>query len=471
MRALLAAVSISLSGCTELGSQPDLGLLYSRAASAQDDDRNPVIIIPGILGSKLLDTPSNRLVWGAYSGDFADPETPDGARLLALPLQFGTPLHALRDDVQPDGVLDRVTVDVIGLPIELDAYARILGTLGVGGYRDELLGTVGAVNYGPLHYTCFQFDYDWRRDARENAARLGDYIESRRRYVQEQYDLRFGPGKRRVKFDIVAHSMGGLLARHYVMYGSNSPGRHDNPPAPTWDGAEHVERLILVGTPNAGSVKALTQLVNGTQYAAILPKYQPAILGTMPAIFQLLPRPRHAVVLEDGNPDKPLDILDPGVWERYRWGLLDPEQDRVLAVLMPDVTQAQERRRIAADHLRKSLAAARRFFDELDVPASPPPGLSISLIAGDSVPTDAIIAVDSRTGRLSVADSGPGDGTVTRQSALADQRQGGTWQRELVSPVPWHQVIFLPRDHLGLTEDPVFTDNVLYMLLEAPRRR
>jgi hypothetical protein len=30
--------------------------------------------------------------------------------------------------------------------------------------------------------------------------------------------------------------------------------------------------------------------------------------------------------------------------------------------------------------------------------------------------------------------------------------------------------MFLFSDHLGLTKDPAFTDNVLYLLLEDPRR-
>jgi len=32
-------------------------------------------------------------------------------------------------------------------------------------------------------------------------------------------------------------------------------------------------------------------------------------------------------------------------------------------------------------------------------------------------------------------------------------------------------VLFLFRDHLGLTQDPAFIDNLLYLLLEEPRRR
>ena len=39
----------------------------------------------------------------------------------------------------------------------------------------------------------------------------------------------------------------------------------------------------------------------------------------------------------------------------------------------------------------------------------------------------------------------------------------------LQSPIAWSGVQFLFSDHLGLTEDPAFADNVLFLLLEQPR--
>ena len=38
----------------------------------------------------------------------------------------------------------------------------------------------------------------------------------------------------------------------------------------------------------------------------------------------------------------------------------------------------------------------------------------------------------------------------------------------LVSPIEWSSVLFLFTDHLGLTMDPAFTDNILYFLFERP---
>jgi hypothetical protein len=49
-----------------------------------------------------------------------------------------------------------------------------------------------------------------------------------------------------------------------------------------------------------------------------------------------------------------------------------------------------------------------------------------------------------------------------------DERQGGEWAPHLQSPIAWDQVMFLFNDHLGMTKDPVFTDNILFTLLEEP---
>jgi hypothetical protein len=462
---LLGLVALAATACTRSIRAPDLGGLYSRSASEHDAGRNPVIVIPGILGSRLRDQASGRVVWGAFDGAFADPGRADGARLIALPMQPGATLAQLRDDVRPDGALDRVRLSLLGLPVQLSAYAQVLAVLGAGGYRDEGLGLAGAVDYGSDHFTCFQFDYDWRRDNVENARRLHGFILEKRAQVQQELARRGAP-ETDVRFDIVAHSMGGLIARYCLMYGDQDLPGDGALPALTWAGAPLVERLIMVGTPNAGSASSLLNLVDGAEFAFILPRYDAALLGTMPAIYQLLPRARHAAVLDrDGTP---LDPLDPRTWEERGWGLGDPAQDRVLRALLPDVADPAQRRQIALDHQRKCLARARALADALDRPAQPPAGVELHLVAGDAAPTPAVLAADG-AGRLRVAQRQPGDGTVLRKSALLDERGAGSWQRTLRSPIAWRRVTFLFTDHLGLTRDPAFADNVLYTLLEEPR--
>lgn len=464
---LQVAVCVLL-GCGQSLQAPPLGTLYSRAAAYHDQYRNPVIVIPGILGSRLVDPLSGTVVWGAFGGDYANPETQDGAQLLALPMQEGVALHSLRDHVVSNGALDRLRIDLLGLPVRLGAYAQILATLGAGGYRDEQLAKAGAVSYGNDHYTCFQFDYDWRRDNVENAQRLYQFILEKRIQVRKEIEKRFKVQNPDVRFDIVAHSMGGLVTRYMLLYGDQDLPEDGSVPQVTWAGAHLVRRAILVGTPNAGSVDSLTSLVYGLSFAPGLPRVEPAVIGSMPSVYQLLPRSRHQAVIDAADKKPVADLLDPELWKEMNWGLASPNQDPMLAKLLPDVADPAQRRQIAMEHLNKCLSRAQQFCDAMDVPATTPPGLELHLFAGDAVPTEALLEVDRQTGQVRATGYAPGDGTVLRSSTLMDERLDGQWAPVLRSPIDWRGVHFLFTDHLGLTKDPGFSDNVLHLLLESP---
>lgn len=48
-------------------------------------------------------------------------------------------------------------------------------------------------------------------------------------------------------------------------------------------------------------------------------------------------------------------------------------------------------------------------------------------------------------------------------AALLDERVGGTWTPRLKTPIDWDGVYVLFTDHPGLTKDPGFVDDVLYI--------
>ena len=464
---ILCLLIILTSACSTTEHVPDLGNIYNELAMQEDPHRNPVIVIPGLLGSKLVDEDTGDKVWGAFGLGQVNPNTPTGARQFALPMAKGKRLNELRDHVKHDGALDRVVVNFLGIPLELNAYYNILQTLGVGGYRDEQLGVAGAIDYGENHYTCFQFAYDWRRDIVESARELDHFIKMRAKYVQMETEKRFGVNKTKVKFDLVAHSMGGLVARYYLRYGTADLPEDGSLPKLTWAGAEHVDHLVIIGTPNAGSMSSLEDLIHGASIKSLFPSYPAAVLSTMPSMYQLLPRARHLPLLDsDGKPVT--DLFDPELWKRHQWGLADPEQDPILKLLLPDIDNREERLKIALDHQAKALRRARQFTAALDVPAKPPSSLKLLLVAGDAEKTKMTARIVPGEG-IEVIKMGPGDGTVLRSSALMDERMSNHLNRRLISPIHWDQVHFIFSNHLGLTKNPAFTDNVLYFLLESPR--
>jgi pimeloyl-ACP methyl ester carboxylesterase len=452
----------TLIGCSQPHRDPDLALIYNDAAQNIGDDRNPVIVIPGILGSKLEDSQSGQSVWGAFTYGSVDADKPEGARLFALPMQEGVYLTDLKDTVVPTEVLDTLTLD-IGLirGLELSAYVDILKTLAAGKYRDSMLGDSGAVDYGGLHYTCFQYGYDWRRDIAEQAAELHKMI------IRA---VAFQPNGG-THVDVVAHSMGGLVLRYYLRYGPDPLPADGSLPELDWEGTKYIQNAILVGTPSAGSVMSFTQLIEGVNFASLItPTYQPAVLGTMPSIYQLLPRARHQRVI-NAETGEPIDIFDVENWVKYGWGLADPDQKKYLRQLMPDVESDEARRRIAIDHLDKSLKQADQFFRAIDVPAQIPDDTTMHIVLGDALETADVVSVNPNTGKVKITGYAPGDNTVTRASALMDERVGSDYIPRLQSPASFESYLFLSEEHIGLTRDPAFVNYLLFTLLERPREK
>jgi hypothetical protein len=186
-----------------------------------------------------------------------------------------------------------------------------------------------------------------------------------------------------------------------------------------------------------------------------------------------LPRPRHKTIVWKDSPDEEMQgFYDPALWERYNWGLASRNETDLefLRNVLPGLQSDESRRQVALALQGTILERIKKFHESMDVAALTPQGLELYLVAGDAEETAQKIVVDRADGSYEIIERGPGDGTVLRSSALNDERVGGDWQPELVSPIDWTNVMFLFADHLGLTQDEAFADNVLYWLLEEPRR-
>ena len=194
MKAIGIAVVIGaglMFGCTA-PSKPDLGRLY--ATDSAVGMQPPVIVIPGILGSRLREQDSGREVWPGSPrqllfGDY---------RRLALRID-PTTLEPIDDGIEAYDIFDQL--------MGSDYYGNLLKTLATDGHFTRTQpGTV--VRDRRRRY--YVFAYDWRQDNVLTARKLDALIEQ----------IRVDHGDADLRVDIVAHSMGGLITRYYLRYGA-----------------------------------------------------------------------------------------------------------------------------------------------------------------------------------------------------------------------------------------------------------
>jgi len=111
------------------------------------------------------------------------------------------------------------------------------------------------------------FPYDFRQSIADTAARLKAEIDARLESLTAE--------ARRRRVIVVAHSMGGLVARYWL-----GPLR----------GARDCQALITVGTPHRGAPKALDWLVNGAHVGPVPLTAVTEVLAGWPSVYELLPR-------------------------------------------------------------------------------------------------------------------------------------------------------------------------------------
>ncbi len=443
------------SACATSSTKPDLERLY-RSWASREEGRRPVVVIHGLMGSQLVDAGTGDLVWGGMGGVLGGNV---GSR-VALPLEGET----AKAPLVADGFIESIA--------GVDIYGSILRTL------EEQGGYLMAASQEPpfRRATCFPFFYDWRLDNASNAALLGERLA----------EIRSLYGDPELKVDIVAHSMGGLIARYYILYG----GRYvldDINPTPDFAGARSVERLILLGTPNLGSVFAFEACILGDRIG--LTKVPPEALATMPSMYQLMPSPDVPVLfLPDGSP-APLDIYGLGAWQEQGWGIFDPAHEKGMEKrffkLHPNVGEREyliHRERLRG-HFGLELKRAAAFHRALAV-APVPRSVQTTLLGGDCTPTLRALMVEQESGQLQVRFKPrdvrnppvggdldtlyfePGDGTVTKSSLLGAVPAGPAGMA--TTALPDAHAVFICEEHRALVHNPTFQDNLLHVLLYQP---
>jgi hypothetical protein len=437
-----------------------------RSAAYNGPDRNPVIVVPGFMGSRLTNREDGQLIWDGYNRTVMNPSSARGAQELSFQINSDKPIRKMTDLVVADGVLDKPEIGLAGLPPELQAHVRVMSVLQAGGYREQALLNTEESARGA--FTCFQFPYDWRQDNIHNAKLLDEFIREKREYLQREYKDRYGVDVPDLKFDIVTIGSGALLTRYFLRYGGTDVSITGRLPIVTWAGVRSVGRVILIAPPNGGYFQIFAGLLNGLN-AGALGEIPAAVLGTMPGAYQLLPRSRHRSYYLQGDTQQPVtDILDAKLWQRMEWGLVSPAHEGMLARVLPDQPDYVQRLALALEHQKKCLERAKYFQEALDQEARTPLDLELRVVVGTDVPTIAAVAADRR-GHIEVLEVLPGDGLTTRGNALLDERRADRWEPHLKSSIKWNQVSFTNQSLQQIAASPMFSRNLLYWLMEEPR--
>lgn len=210
-----------------------------------------IVVIPGVMGSVLRDAATKEIIWGLQ----------DPSRYVDAWLTGRSLARLALTDAEREGRTDRIVPDG---PLTFAAWSPVLQ--GLEPYT-QLVHRLGALTAAEA---VLPFGYDWRLSIAHNAKALQK--EALDHLDRWQRNPAGHPGARLV---LVAHSMGGLVARWFTH---------------VLGGAENVRMTITIGTPFHGSIKSAVLLSDGDGAPAPLPKRRlSAMARTMPGIYDLLP--------------------------------------------------------------------------------------------------------------------------------------------------------------------------------------
>ena len=384
--------------------------------------KRPVVVIPGILGTELINSKTGETVW------------PSAFRTSQEGLPISRDLAANRDDLIPGKILETLKLARV-LP-EIYVYKDLLESLRrYAGYRDGDWENPGANGHQDTFYV---FPYDWRQDNVANARELVRRLERLKTKLQRP-DL---------KFNIVAHSMGGLIARYAAMYGDADLPAGEDAIQPTWLGAAHISKIVMIGVPNEGSADAFATLIDGYSITEGLRRRVPLLnkltaedVVRTPSVFQLLPHQQAVKFLDENLQPFEIDLYDVEVWKRYGWSVLYSEDFRRRYAGGNGTNGSIEE---VDGYLAATLRRARRFHQALDARDNSASPVTLLAIGGDCEETlnSPVILRDEKRNRwltltrpreyrtssglkvtkkrATEAMYAPGDGRVTRSSLLGE---------------------------------------------------
>jgi pimeloyl-ACP methyl ester carboxylesterase len=456
LRRTAALALVALTVACHSDTAPDLGRLY--ASGLEEAHTPPVILIPGVLGSRIVDERQGSEVWPGSTLHLLT----GSKQALALPFDPKT-LQPLEDGRVAHGLFEAV--------LNSDFYGAILRTLRrSGGFVPGKLGE----HADPKVRRYYVFAYDWRQDNVTTARRLDGLIEQLRRDYDDPT----------LKVNVIAHSMGGLVVRYYLRYGTVDALEGEGAFPINMSGAAKIGTVVLLGTPNLGSVSLLQSMILGHQVG--LTRVEPEVMATMPSVYQLLPHPLTDWSVDPSGKDLDLDLYDAMTWKRLQWSVYDPRVVSRVRERFKEPAEASAQVAALQAYFARNLERARRFIWSVtfEEPSSP---VKLVVFGGDCVLTPARIVIEPQAGRslarlfpqdvhhkVPGVDYArlmlePGDGEVTKPSLLARQSLNPVAPRSDALFFPLAYSFFLCENHERLTGNVNFQDNLLNVLLTRER--
>jgi hypothetical protein len=233
-----------------------------------DRPNHLVLVVPGVLGSVLADAdgvPS----WG--------PGLSDVARTMRWPSALSLADHPR---LVPSGLLP--TIGLIP-PFVVPGYDRLVQRIGAAFDRVVVDLACPGANRN-LNADVVLFPYDFRVGVPAVAEQLRAEIGIRLAGLTQ--------AARRRRVIVVAHSLGGLIARYWLG------------PLGGW---RDCRALITVATPHQGVPKALDWLLNGVRVKSMTLRSVTEVLREWPSSYDLLPS-YPAVLSAAARPLRPLEL-------------------------------------------------------------------------------------------------------------------------------------------------------------------
>jgi pimeloyl-ACP methyl ester carboxylesterase len=314
----------------------------------------------------------------------------------------------------------------------------------------------------------YTFAFDWRQDNIVTVRALDALIEQ----IRRDY------GDPELRVDVIAHSMGGLVVRYYERYGTADVLEGNSFPV-TGAGARKLRRVVLLGTPNEGSVSAIHHFLNG--YRVGVSRMPNEGIATMPSTYQLFPHPQLPWIITTRGEPLQRDLFDVKVWQRLGWSVFDRNLRRRI-VRSPDLWPSPA---VFERYFAKHLSRARRFVWSLDVPVGDVALVEPLLLGGNCLPTPARLVVEEVDGEFLprlVPEQilkpvigvnydklmyEPGDKSVTKASLLGEHPLDPSRQRNEHADVEFDKSYFVCEEHGKLTGNAEFQDQLLHYLLRT----